>query len=93
MKKIKIKVRAYCNTFEIEVIKKHGMSFKDAQTHVEKNIVGTAVVISLSYVNDSGSVTTIENLNYKDPSVLKTMVQHLPKLYLKQNHNGQNSAN
>lgn len=93
MKKIKIKVRAYCSTFEIEILKKNAMSFQDAQAYVEKEIVSTATVISLSYLNDMGTITTLENMNYKDPSELTTRVKNIPSLYLKQKQNGENCAN
>jgi hypothetical protein len=67
MKKTRIKVRAYCSEFNIEVSRKDYLRVEEAEKHIRKEIVDTAQVISVTFLLEDQEVT-FNNINYKDPN-------------------------
>ena len=51
MKKTKIKVRAYCTEFDIEVTKKEYLDLDEAILYIHKEISDTGQVIELIHIN------------------------------------------
>lgn len=67
MKKTRIKVRAYCNDFDVEISRKNYLGVPDAAKYIKKEIVDTAQVISVTFLLEDQEVT-FNNINYKDPN-------------------------
>jgi hypothetical protein len=68
MKKTRIKVRAYCSEFNIEVSRKDYLKVEEAEKHIRKEIVDTAQVISVTFLLEEDKEVTFNNINYKDPN-------------------------
>ena len=68
MAKTTINTRAYCSEFEITT-KKAISTIEEAEAYVQKEVIGTAMVISIT-IHEDGKEKTIINPNYKDPTVI-----------------------
>ncbi len=62
-------VRAYCGNFEVSVLRKEFLSVSEAEAHVRREVINTAMVVSVVHKKPDGDVC-IENERYKDPSVI-----------------------
>ena len=70
MKKTRIKIRAYCCDFEIEVNRKEYMTLEDAGNYVRKEIIDTAFIIEITHINPDNpdKSQVIKNKEYKCPT-------------------------
>lgn len=82
MKKTRIKVRAYCSDFDVEVTRKEYLSVADAECYVKKEIIDTGSVISVTLISELGELT-LANSYYENPLSFKTSDSGLALQYLK----------
>lgn len=82
MKTTRIKVRAYCNEFDVEVNGADYFDIEKAEEYVTKHIIETGYVISVTYLIETNERTYI-NPGYKDPTKFSTSGSGLASRYLK----------
>ena len=84
MKKTKIKVRAYSCEFDVILKRKEHLSLKDAIGYVRKEIIDTAMVISITRYFENNALK-FRNKNYKSPAICEISNSGLSLQYLKTN--------
>lgn len=85
LKKTKIKVRAYCNDFEIEISGIEYYTIEKARDYLIKDGMTTVIIKGVTHVHPDKEIY-FENKNYIDPTIVKIDTEKINQ-YLKRNQN------
>lgn len=90
MKKTTIKIRAFCNTFNMDVTGL--LTMEEATKHVTENFIDTAMVVGITHKEEI-TLAEIVNDDYKDPTHIGLKDGGFANKYFKNNQNGKEDNN